>query len=194
MDLSSIPGMGIIDSIINPGRPYKDASKELQNYWQQALGIGSPFMDAAKGQLPILTGAENQLLNPVELLKKWTESYKTSPYALQEMDTAKNAGLDAASSMGLMGSSTALSNVQNSASQIMNKDRESFLNNLMQKFMAGLGIGQNIYGQGAKMAGKLAEGSLDVGGEMAKAKYGQDTAGANNLLNLLGIAGGIMSL
>ncbi len=187
--------MGILDRIVNiakgplsmldPSEGYRKAGNETQKYWQQALGFQQPFMEAGKSQLPMLTGAENQLLNPADLLGKWMGSYETSPYAKRSMQNAQSAGLDAASSMGLGGSSAALGNIQQSSSDIMNKDRDTFLNDLMQKYMTGIGVGQDIYGKGVGTAGNLGKEALGVGQDMAGAAYGEENSPADIWRNLL---------
>src|SRR4029078_121099 len=172
--ISGIPVVGnAIDSFLHPEAGYKAAGDEMQKAWQQAqqfqqqslqrqeqglnqsLGYQQPFQTAGTAQLPILNNAESQLLNPSDLLAKWMQSYSMSPFAQTSMSNAKNAGLEAASSMGLMCSSPALKNIQQSSADIMNADRQQFLNDLMQKYMTGIGIGQNIYGIGGQTAGNM---------------------------------------
>src|ERR1700723_2433224 len=162
--ISSIPIVGgPLDSMLHPERGYKDAAEQMQKFWQQAQGFEKPYMEAGTNQLPQLQGAEKSLMDPSGLLAKWMGSYNMSPYAEKSMSNAKSAGLDAASSMGLMGSSSALQNIQNSSSDIMNADRQQYLADLMQKYMTGIGVGQDIYKTGATSAGNLAKGALGVG-------------------------------
>lgn len=188
--ISGIPIIGnALDSMLNPDRGYKAAADEMQKMWQQSQAFQQPFMNAGTAQLPQLTSAENQLLNPSDLLAKWMQSYSMSPFAQTSMTNAKNAGLDAASSMGLMGSSPALKNIQQSSSDIMNADRQQFLNDLMQKFMTGIGVGQNIYGLGAQTAGNLGTQGIQVGENLGQAAFGQKNAPGDMLMKLLAIAG-----
>jgi len=205
--ISGIPVVGnAIDSFLHPEAGYKAAGDEMQKAWQQAqqfqqnglnqsLGIQQPFQTAGTSQLPILNNAENQLLNPSDLLSKWMQSYSMSPFAQTSMSNAKNAGLDAASSMGLMGSSSALKNIQQSSADIMNSDRQQFLNDLMQKYMTGIGIGQNIYGIGGQTAGNmgnnvtstmgnLGKEALGVGENLGQAAYGVHNAPGDRIMNI----------
>ncbi len=163
-------------SLMNPEDAYKKAANQYQKYWDEAQRFQNAYNRAGTDQIPILTGAQNQLLNPQDLLGKWMESYKTSPYAKQSMDNATASGLDAASSMGLEGSSSALHNIQQSSSDIMNQDRQGFLKDLMDKFKSGINIGTDIYGRGATTAGNLGNQALNVGNNMGEMAFGAQAA------------------
>lgn len=190
--------MGIFDWITGKDA-YDDASKEMDKYWQQAqqfgqqgFGYQQPFRRAGLEQTGRLNEAENSLLDPSALLAKWMQSYQMSPYAQKSLENAKESGLGAASSMGLMGSSAALNNIQNSAGDIMNADRQTYLNDLMNKYMQGIGIGQNIFNTGASTAGNmgnqainLGNQALGVGGNQAQLAYNSAAAGPNFLKDLL---------
>lgn len=177
--------MSFLDDLFNPSKPYEDAQNEMEDKWQQAQGFQQPYTDAGKNQIGQLNQAENNLLDPSSLLANWMGKYQTSPYAKQSMDNAKESGLDAASSMGLMGSSTAINNIQNSSSNIMNADRQQFLNDLMQKYLSGIGIGQNMFGTGATTAGNLGHEAVNVGGNTAEMAYGAAAAPQQLLKDLL---------
>lgn len=186
LGLGGISGIGsAVDSFWHPEKGYKDAAKAMQNAWRQAQGFQQPFVDAGTDQIGRLKHTEDQLLSPSALLAEWMQDYETSPYAQRSMEKAKTAGLDAASSMGLMGSSTALNNIEQSAGDIMNADRQQYLNDLMQKFLAGIGIGQNIYNTGAATAGNMGNQALGVGENLGAAAYGARTAPGNLLKDML---------
>lgn len=178
-----------INSMLHPERGYKDAADEMRRAWEQAQGFQRPYNEAGMGQLPVLTGAQSRLLDPSSLLAEWMSKYQESPYAKKSMENAKESGLGAASSMGLMGSSSALNNIQQSSSDIMNADRQAFLNDLMQKYMTGIGIGQNIYGIGANAASDLARNAMNYGGNAAEMAFGRRNSPGQNLKDLLGIGG-----
>jgi hypothetical protein len=178
-----------ISSMFHPERGYEDAAEEMRKAWEQAQGFQRPYNEAGQSQLPILTGAQSKLMDPSALLGEWMEKYKTSPYAQRSMENAKESGLGAASSMGLMGSSSALNNIQQSSSDIMNADRQQFLNDLMQKYMTGIGIGQNIYGIGATTAGNLGKQAMNYGGNAAEMAFGRRNAPGQNIKDLIGMGG-----
>lgn len=184
--LGALSGVGnMVDSFFHPEKGYEDAQKEMEAKWRQAQGFQEPFRQAGLDQTGRLTGAEDKLLDPSSLLADWMSKYQMSPFAQQSMQNAKASGLDAASSMGLMGSSAALNNIQKSSSDIMNADRQQFLNDLMQKYMAGIGIGQNIYGIGAQTAGNMGNQAVNVGGNTAEMAYGKANAPGNLLKDML---------
>ena len=172
--IGAAPGM--IHSFWNPQEGYEDAAKEYEKYYQQGMGYQEPFRQNGLNQTGRLNTAEDKLLDPSALLSEWMDKYKTSPYAQRSMQNASASGLDAASSQGLLGSSAATQNIQQSSSDIMNKDRSEYLQDLMKKYMTGIGIGQNMYNVGATTAGNMGNQSMEMGDRMGQAVYGRDTA------------------
>lgn len=171
------PGFGKgLQSFLNPGDAYKKANDQTENYYNQANGFLNPYAANGTGQFDRLNGQANALGDPAALEAQWTNGYSESPYAQQLTKQATSSGLDAASSMGLNGSSAALNNVQQSASNIMQSDRQSYLNDLMQKYMASVGIGQNIYGVGAQAAGMQSGNALQQGQNAGWAAYNEQAA------------------
>lgn len=187
--LSPIPGVGkMIHSFLHPEEGYDAAAKQMQNYWQQAQQQQQPYNQAGQQQINTLNQAQSNLLYPSKLLGDWMSKYQTSPYAQKSMENARQSGLDAASSMGLLGSSAALQNIQNSSSDIMNKDRDTYLQDLMQKYLAGTNIGQNIYNTGAQTAANLGTQGQAMGQNMAGTAFGQQNAPGQLFNNLLQMA------
>lgn len=181
-----LSGFNMVNSFLNPQNGYKDAQKETQKGWNQAQDYQKPYWQHGLDQYGNLNNAENSLMNPGELESKWSSGYETSPYAKDMLERNKNAGLDAASSMGLNGSSAALGNIQTGAGQIVNQDRQQYMNDLMQKYMQGIGIGQNIYGQGAATGGNLGNQAFNQGQNMAGLKYNETNAPGDMFGKLLG--------
>lgn len=181
--------MGMIDDFVNPASGYNAASDQMHKSWDQTQSFERPYWQNGLDQYGRLNTAENNLLDPETLQNKWAGNYSMSPYALSMQRHATNAGLDAASSMGLMGSSAAVGNIQQSAGDIMQSDRQQYMNDLMQKYMTGIGIGQNIYNTGAQMAGIMGNQSQDYGQNMGRMAYGRATAGRDMYGKMTGIAG-----
>mgnify|MGYP001617056090 CR=1 FL=1 len=178
----------MIDSFLHPERGYEDASKKMEDAWRKSQEFQDPYRQSGLDQRDRLNNAENNLLDPSKLLADWMSKYQESPYAKQSMANAKESGLDAASSMGLMGSSGALNNIQQSSSDFMNKDRQSFLNDMMQKYMAGIGIGQNMFNVGADTAGRMGQQRLAAGGYLGDMAYGARNAPGNRLADMISAA------
>lgn len=179
---------GMFNSFMHPEQGYEDAAKRMEEAWKKAQGEQQPFQQAGIGQVGALTGAENALLDPSKLLADWMSKYQMSPSAQQSLANARESGLDAASSMGLMGSSAALGNIQKSSSDIMNADRQQFLDDLMNKYMKGVGIGQNIYDVGAGAGQSLGQQGLAAGGYLGDMAYGAKNAPGDLFKQMLAMA------
>lgn len=187
-----LSGIGnMFSSFFHPEKGYEEAEKEFRRAWDESRNRQQPFVNQGQEQYGNLMGAENALLNPETLLNKWISGYEESPYAKKSFENARESGLNAASSQGLLGSSTATQNIQNSASNIMNADRSQYLNDLIQKYLAGVNIGQNIYGIGANTAGELGREGLEYGRDIGGARYGSRNAPGNLLSNLINTAANI---
>jgi len=178
--------MGWLDpfNVFDPGKGYRAAGKEIKKGYQEGQGYLNPYNQAGTDQLQKLLAAQGNLLDPSKLQSEWAKGYEMSPYAKQLQDQAKASGMDAASSQGLLGSSTALNSIQQGSSNIMNADREKYMNDLMQKYLAGIGIGQNIYGTGANAAGQMSGNAMDFGKQMASMQFGKANAPMDMLMNM----------
>lgn len=183
-------GLGnMINSFLHPEKGYEKAAEESRRYWDEAKGYQMPYMQHGNEQYGNLMNAENALLNPEELQNKWAKGYEESPYAKMLLEENTGQGMDAASAMGLMGSSGALNNIQRGAGMITAADRRQYLQDLMEKYMKGVGIGENIYGIGANAAGNLSSGAQTMGQNMAGLAYGRQTAPGQLFGKLIGTAG-----
>ena len=127
-----------------------------------------------------------KLLDPAALQSEWIKGYEESPAAKQAEALAQEHGLDAASSLGLMGSSPALQAIQAGTSGIAMNDRQNYLDNLMQKYLAGVGIGQDIFGKGANAASGMAGNAMNMGQSSAEMAYGKENAQGDLFGKLLG--------
>ncbi len=183
--------MSWLSSFLHPGRGYEKGQEQLDKYYQQAQGNLNPYNQNGLGQAGNLNDYIKSLMDPAALQSKWAEGYQTSPAALQAEKMAQEHGLNAASSMGLMGSNSALNAVQSGTSQIGMEDRQNYLNDLMQKYMAGAGLSQNIYGTGANAANSMSNNAMNMGQNSAQMAYGQQNAGGNMLGGLLGAGVGL---
>lgn len=172
----TLSGYKMLNSFLNPEEAYKKAEKPVKAGWEEAKGFQTPFLQQGIDQAGKLNTAENSLLNPGELQNQWSQGYETSPYAQSMLEQNKSQGLDAASSMGLMGSSGALNNIQRGAGDIVSKDRQQYMDDLMKKYMSGIGIGQDIYNTGANTGNTLGNEAMKNGENLAGLEYGQYAA------------------
>jgi len=185
MNLLNAP-FKMLDSFLNPQKGYEKAGQEMQQYYRDAQGNIMPFTQGGIAQLPRLNQQANRLNDPAKLQGQWAKSYEMSPQAQQLQQQARETGMNEASSMGLMGSSSALQNVQNTASNIMSADKQKYLDDLMNKYLASIGIGQNLYGVGAQTGGQQSQNAMNMGQNMAGLKYGKTNAPGELLSKLLG--------
>lgn len=183
--------MSWISSFLHPERGYDAARKAAEDYYRQAQGYLNPYNQGGVNAGTNLTTAAGKLSDPVALQDEWSNAYKTSDYAKNLQAQAQQGGLDAASSMGLMGSTPALQAIQGGTAQIGNADRQQYLNDLMQKYQAGIGINTNMYNTGASTAGQMGTNAMNQGSNAGGAAYGSTNAPGSMFSNLLGAAGNL---
>lgn len=177
----------------DPGDPYQAALEAMQRRFDEAKGYITPYSEQGQAQYGRLNEGINQLLNPETLMNRFISSYQESPYTKQLLDRNRQLGLEGASSMGLMGSSAAVGNIQQGAGAIANAQREQYLKDLMQSYLSGLGLSGDIYKTGAGAAESLMKGAQTMGQDEAKLIYGREAAPGemfNNLLRTAGTAAG----
>jgi len=181
-------GTKAIDSFLHPEKAFQAAEDQSQKYYVDAQGKLQPIVNNGISQFQRLNGQADALGNPVQLENQWNQAYTQSPQAAQAIASAKATGLDSAASQGLLGSSAALENIQKSAANIGQNDRQNYLNDLMQKYLASVGIGQNLYGVGANAAGQQSTNAVNQGNTQAGLAYGEQKAPGDILGNILGKA------
>lgn len=152
--------MSWLTSFLHPEKGYQAGQGQLDKYYQQGQGYTQPFLEA--------------LSNPEALQNKWSSGYEESEAAKQAKDMAQQHGLNAANSMGLMGSNTALNAIQSGTSQIGNEYKQNYLDDLMKKYLAGSGI-----------ASEMGKNAMNMGQNSAQMKFGETNAPGNMLSKLL---------
>ena len=180
------PGHNMLSSFLHPEKGYEKAGEQMQQYYKDAQGNLQPYNQQGLDQYGRLNEQANALNDPAALQAKWSQGYEMSPQAQQQLAQSKEQGLGAASSMGLMGSSAALGNIQQGAGNIMQNDRQQYMNDLMQKYMASIGVGQGIYGQGAQAASGMAGNAMNMGGNMGQLAYGKQNAPGDMFGKIIG--------
>ena len=178
--------MSWLSSFLHPGQGYDKAQGQLNKYYDEAQGYQQPYNQYGQAQYGNLSEYIKNLMDPQALQDKWIKGYTESESAKNAEGMAQEHGLDAASSMGLMGSNTALQATQAGTTQIGLDDRQRYLDNLMQKYMAGAGLSQGIYGQGANAASQMGQNAMSMGQNSAEMAYGKQNAGGNMLSGLIG--------
>jgi len=183
--------MGWLDSFFHPEKAYEKGQEQLNQYFDKSQGFLQPYNQFGQDTYGDLSGAMKRLLNPADLEAEWTKGYTESPSAIQAEKMAQDRGLNAASSLGLNGSNTALQALQGGTSRIALDDRQNFLNNLMQKYLAGTGIAQNVFNTGANTAGVMSNNAANMGNNSAQMAYGEQAAPGSLFGKLLGMGVGV---
>lgn len=190
--MSFLDGVGnMFDSFLHPEKGYQKGQEQLDQYYNQGQGYLQPYSQFGQDAHGSLSQAMQKLLNPAALQADWTNGYSESPSAKNAEGMAQEHGLDAASSMGLMGSNTALNAIQKGTTQIGLDDRQNYLDNLMQKYLAGTQIGTNIFNTGAGAAGSMGSNAMTMGGNSAQMAYGNQNAPGTLMGQLLGTGIGL---
>lgn len=173
---------------MHPGRAYDEAGKEEEQGYNQGQGYRQPYMDRGNAAGGTLQEMLNKMKDPAALQDEWSKNYQTSEYAKQMQQEAQTGGMDAASAMGLGGSSASLANIQKGSADIMQKDRQNYMDNLMQKYMGAMGLGESMYNTGANAAENSANSAENHGQWQGQNKFNSRQAGANRFGQIGGSA------
>lgn len=182
---------GKFDSFMHPEKGYKKGQEQLDKYYQQGQGYLQPYNQFGQDAYGNYSDAMKKLLDPAALQNEWAKGYTESDAAKNTAMMAKENGLDAASSLGLNGSNTALNAIQGGTTNIGLQDRQNYMNDLMQKYLAGAGIAGNIFNTGAGAAGSQSNNAMNMGGNSAQMAFGQQNAPGDLFGKLLGTGIGI---
>jgi hypothetical protein len=167
-------GVGGIAGLMND--PYGDASNQENKGWNDARHYQEPYWQQGQDQYGALNQGRQDLMDPQKLQDKWSSSYETSPYAKRMLEMNNQYGQEAAASMGLNGSSAGVANIQQGAGDIMQKDRQKYMDDMMEKYRLGIGLGQSMYNTGASAGQNLGGQAMTHGENQAGIAYGQGNA------------------
>lgn len=192
-------GIGrMMKSFLNPGKGYEKAGQQMEKYYNQGQGYLQPYNQRGQEVYPQLTGAMNKLLNPAQLYDEFLNNYHMSDAAKFGQERARQNAMNAASSMGLMGSSPALQSVQAGMDEAAAKDEQLFIERMIQQYVQGAGLAQNIYGVGGNTAGAMSNNAINQGNNAAEMTFGRYNAPGQLFGSLLGtsanLAGSYMGM
>lgn len=176
--------MSWFSEMMHPGRSYDKAQAAKDAFYNSSQGTRQPYIDRGERGGTNLEEMMSKLMNPGALQDEWSKGYSVSPYAKQLQEQSQTGGLDAASAMGLGGSSAALTNIQKGSGDIVQKDRQNYMDDMMKKYMAAMGIGSSLYGTGASMGSQQAQGQENQGEWSANNAFNKNQAGSNILSKL----------
>lgn len=185
---------GLMGGLMDDGsESYEKAQEQLEKYYQESQGYLKPYNQFGQDAHADLSGAMKRLLDPQALQNDWLKGYTESESAKNTAAMAKENGLDAASSLGLMGSNTALNAIQGGTTNIGLADRQNYMDSLLQKYLAGAGIAGNIYNTGATSANNMANNAMMMGGNSAQMAFGGQAAPGDMMAKMMGTGTGMVS-
>ena len=173
-------------SFMSPEKGYEKGQEQLDQYYNQGQNYLQPYNEQGQEQYGNLSGAIEGLLNPSSLHDRWMQDYNQSEASKIAQARAMEQGNRAASSMGIMGSTPALQAMQAGSSEIGAQDQQRYIDRMIQQYLSGAGLAQNIYGQGANAASMQGQNAMNMGGESANMAYGKANAPGQLFGQLLG--------
>jgi len=168
----------------NSGKPYD----KYNEYMQQAQQAQQPYANAGQSAIGDYQRWLQSQQDPSKFINDQMKNYQTSDYAQNLQQQSMNAGQNAASASGLMGSTPLMQQMQSNAGQIASQDQNQWLQNV-------LGINTQ-YGQGQQnlmTGGQNAANSLSgIYNQMGQGAYGQQAGKQQDFFNTLGGGIGIL--
>lgn len=168
--------MSWLSSFLHPERGYQGAQGQLDKYYNEGKGYQQPYNENGITQGKTLTDAIQRLMNPGGLRDEWEKNYTTSDAAKNAINMAQNQGVDAASSLGLTGSSPALQAIQAGTAGIAAEDKQNYLKQMMDMYNKGVDTSSGVYQTGANAAGQMNTNANNMGVNSAGAKFGETNA------------------
>jgi len=168
------------------GKPYDEAMQQYQQWMQQAQGTQQPYLDAGKGAIGDYQKWLQSQQDPSKFINDQMKNYSTSPYAQNLQQQSMNAGQNAASASGLMGSTPLMQQLQQNAGQIASADQNQWLQNVLG-INTQYGQGQNNLMQGGQnAANSLSNLYGQMGNNMGQAAYGKEAGKQQDFWNTIG--------
>lgn len=193
---NSLGGLGqIFESLFgNAGKPYQDASKEYNKYFQGAQAYQNPFfqngINGANNYQNWLGGQQD----PGAFINKLMGGYQESPFAHNLQQQSMRAGQNAASANGTLGSTPFQQQAQQNAGQIASADQNQWLQNALG-INTQYGQGQNnIMNSGQNAANSLSQLFSQAGQDQSQFKYNQSRGDQMDWSKLLSGIGSLFGL
>lgn len=160
------------------GKPYDAYNEQIQH----GIDAQQPYANAGKGAISDYQKWLQGQKDPSGFINNLMGQYQESPYAQNLQQQSMNAGNNAASASGLIGSTPFLQQQQQNAGQIASADQNQWLQNV-------LGINTQ-YGQGQNNlinSGQNSANSLgNLYGQMGQGAYGKEAGKQQDFWNTLG--------
>lgn len=171
------------------GRPYDKAQQQYQQWTDKAQGTQQPFVDAGHGAIGDYQQWLQNQKDPSKFINDQMNNYQESPYAQYLQRQSQNAGQNAASASGLMGSTPMMQQMQQNSHDIASQDQNQWLQNVLG-INTQYGQGQqNLMTGGQNSANALTNLYGNTGKNMGEAAFGKEAGKQQDFWNTLG--GGI---
>jgi len=186
------PIMNMFSSFMHPERGYEKGQEQLDKYYGQSQSYLQPYQEQGQEQYGNLQQAIQSLLNPSSLHDRWLQEYDQSEASKIAQARAMEQGNRAASSMGIMGSTPALQAMQAGGAEIGAQDQQRYIERMIQQYLQGAGLAQNIYGHGANAGNQMSQNAANMGNNSADMAYGKQNAPGQLFGNFLGSAANLV--
>lgn len=179
----------------NSDQPYDAAMDQYQQWGAKAQRTQQPYLDAGTGAIGDYQKWLQGQKDPTKFINDTMGQYQQSPYAKYLQQQSLNAGQNAASANGLMGSTPLMQQLQQNAGNISSQDMNQWLQNVLG-INTQYGQGQNnLMTGGQNSANKLTDMYNQMGQQMGEAEYGKEAGKnqdfMNSLFGVLGILGSL---
>lgn len=176
----------------NSSKPYDSEMQQYQKWMQQAQQAQQPYADVGKGAIGDYQKWLQSQQDPSKFINEQMKNYQESPYTNYLQQQAQNAGNNAASASGLMGSTPFMQQQQQNAGNIAQQGMNDWLQNVLG-INAQYGQGQqNLMTSGQNAANKFTDIYNQMGQNMGQASYNKEASKQNNLWNTLGGVGSLI--
>lgn len=167
-------------------KPYKDAEEQYNKYYNNAVQNQQPYQDAGTGAIPKYQDWLDAQKDPAKFINDQMGKYNESDYAHNLQQSSLNAGQNAASASGLMGSTPMMQQLQQNAGQITSADQNQWLQHVLG-INSHYGAGQKgLIDTGKGAANSLSDLNNTMGGRMGDAEYGRSAGKQNDWFNKIG--------
>lgn len=166
-------------------QPYSKGMDEYRNWLNQAQGVQQPYYEAGQRGLGNYENWLNTQKDPSKFINDQMQNYQQSPYNTYLQQQSQNAGQNAASASGLLGSTPFLQQQQQNAANISQQGMNDWLQNVLG-INTQYGQGQqNLMGVGQNAANSLSNIYGQAGKDLGQATFGRERAGQQDLWNII---------
>lgn len=168
------------------GKPYDAAMDQYQQWANKGQQTQQPYLDAGKGAIGDYQSWLKGQQDPSGFINNLMGQYQESPYAKYMQQQSMNAGQNAASASGLMGSTPLMQQLQQNAGNIASQDQNQWLQNVLG-INTQYGQGQqNLMSGGQNSANSLTNMYNQMGQNMGQAAYGKEAGKKQDFWNTVG--------